>query len=61
MHYVVHAKLNAFSVVVETAAEALAKTAELVELGHADILVRDLLGNIIHRSTLEAEADAHST
>jgi hypothetical protein len=46
MPYRVHAKVNdgAFSVVVETTREALAKLAELTDLGHAEIVVRDLLG-----------------
>ena len=59
MPYQVHAKVNgsAFSVVVETAKDALAKLAELTDLGHAEVVVRDLLGKVIDPSILEMDAD----
>jgi hypothetical protein len=43
MPYQVHAKVkgSAFSVLVETAKDALAKLAELADLGHAEVVVRD--------------------
>jgi hypothetical protein len=45
MPYEIHARVNgsAFSVVVETAKDALAKLAELADLGHAEVVVRDCL------------------
>jgi hypothetical protein len=48
MPYEVGAKIGDgnFSVVFETAAEALAKIAELTESG-ADVLVKDLLGAVV--------------
>lgn len=49
---------SAFSVVVETAKDALAKLTELTDLDHAEVVVRDLLGKVIDPSILETEADA---
>jgi hypothetical protein len=58
MPYEVRAKAgeSAFSVVVETAREALKKIDELLDLGHTDILVRDWTGKILDPGALEAEA-----
>jgi hypothetical protein len=41
-------------VVVETAEGALEKIAELTDLGHTDLVVKDLLGGVVDRATLEA-------
>ena len=59
MPYWIHAKIKegAFSVVVETAVDALAKLAELTEAGHSEVLAKDLSGAIIGLTTLQAEAD----
>ncbi len=56
--YLIHSKIkdSAFSVVVETAKDALAKLAELTELGHMDVTVRDLSGTAIDLATLQSEA-----
>jgi hypothetical protein len=54
--YRVQAKLKESTngVVVETAKEALEKIAELTDpLGHTDIVVKDLLGGVVDRATLE--------
>jgi len=57
MPYEVGAKIGDgnFSVVVETAAEALAKIAELIESG-AEVLVKDLLGAVVDIVSLDTEA-----
>ena len=48
---------SAFSVVVETAKQALAKVDELIELAQVeDVSVRDWSGKIMDLGTLEAEA-----
>jgi hypothetical protein len=58
--YQVNAKVNgsAFSVVVETAKDALGKLAEPTDLGHAEVVAHDLFGKVIDPSILETEADA---
>ena len=59
MPYEVRAKAgeSAFSVVVGTAREALAKIDELLDLGHIDeVSVRDRSGKIMDLGALEAEA-----
>jgi hypothetical protein len=43
-------------VIVETAAAALEKMAELIELSHADVLVKDLDGQLVGNARLENEA-----
>ncbi len=43
-------------VIVETAAAALEKMAELLELGHANMLVKDLDGQLVGNARLETEA-----
>jgi hypothetical protein len=55
--YEVRAKAgeSAFSVVVETAKQALAKVDELLELAH-DVSVKDWAGKIMDLDALEAEA-----
>jgi hypothetical protein len=57
MPYWIQAKVNdgAFSVVVETAKDALAKLAELAELEHTEVM--DLSGTLIELATLQDEAD----
>ena len=59
MPYWIHAKIreSGFSVVVETANDALTKLAELTEAGHAEVAAKDLSGAIIGLGTLQAEAD----
>ena len=59
MPYGIHAKIkeSAFSVVVETAKDALAKLAELTEAGHSEVAARDMSGAMIGLTTLQAEAD----
>jgi hypothetical protein len=49
MPFQVSASMNggALMVIVETAAAALEKMAELIELGHADVLVKDLDGRLV--------------
>ena len=56
MPFRVQTKLNESTsgVIVETAKDALAKIAELTDLGHTDIVVKDLLGEVVDRATLEA-------
>jgi hypothetical protein len=55
----IHVKIkeSAFAVVVETAKDALAKLAELTEVGHSEIAARDMSGAMIGLTTLQAEAD----
>ena len=59
MPYWIQAKVKdgAFSVVVETAKDALAKLAELAELEHAEVSAMDLSGTVIEVATLQAEAN----
>jgi hypothetical protein len=56
--YQVIASMNASTlmVIVETAAAALEKMAELLELGHANVLVKDLDGQLVGNARLENEA-----
>jgi hypothetical protein len=58
MPYQVIASMNAgaLMVIVETAAAALEKMAELIELGHAEVLVKDLDGQLVGNARLETEA-----
>jgi uncharacterized protein YaaN involved in tellurite resistance len=61
MAYWIHAKIRgsdgAFSVVVETANDALAKLAELAESDQIEVAAMDLSGTIIELATLQAEAN----
>ena len=59
MPHWIHAKVKdgAFSVVVETAKDALAKLAELGELEHTEVVAMDLSGSVIELATLQAEAN----
>jgi nitrate reductase NapAB chaperone NapD len=61
MAYWIHAKIkdsdSAFSVVVGTAKDALAKLAELAELDQVEVAAMDLSGTIIELVTLQAEAN----
>ena len=58
MPYRVHTNMNgsALTVIVETAKDALVKLVELVELGHTDVLTRDLDGRLVDHARLETEA-----
>lgn len=47
---------SAVVVIVETATEALAKMAELIELGCSDVVTRDLDGQIVDHARLQTEA-----
>jgi hypothetical protein len=60
MPYWINAKIKegAFSVVVETAKDALAKLAELSEAGHSDVTAKDMAGTLIGLSTLQSDAEA---
>jgi hypothetical protein len=57
--YWIHAKVkdSSFSVVVETAKDALSKLAELADLGHTEVIAKDLLGKVIDAATLRAETE----
>jgi|GEM_PF-6298043 hypothetical protein len=59
MAYWIHAKVKdgAFSVVVETAKEAIAKLAELSQHEQTEVTAKDLLGKVIEIATLQSEAD----
>jgi hypothetical protein len=59
MPYWIQAKVKdgAFSVVVETAKDALAKLAELAESEHTEVAAMDLSGTRIELATLQDEAD----
>ena len=59
MPYWIHAKIDdsAFSVIVETAREAMAKLADLAESENTVVTTKDLFGQIIDTATLQAEAD----
>ena len=59
MPYLIQAKLKdgAFSVVVETAKDALVKLAELAETDRIEVAATDLSGTVIDLATLQAEAD----
>lgn len=58
MPYWIQAKIkeSAFSVVVETARDALAKLDELTEAGLSEVAAKDMSGAIIGLTTLQAEA-----
>jgi hypothetical protein len=47
-------KESTSGVIVEPAKQALQKIAELTDLGHTEIVVKDLLGEVVDRATLEA-------
>jgi hypothetical protein len=55
--YRVQTKLNGSTsgVIVETAKQALEKIAELTDLGHTEIVVKDLLGKVVDMATLGGE------
>ena len=59
MPYWIQAKVKdgAFSVVVETAKDALAKLAELAEMDRIEAAATDLSGTVIELATLQAEAE----
>jgi hypothetical protein len=59
MPYWIHAKIkdSAFSVIVETAKEAVAKLADLADTENMEVTAKDLLGKVIDMATLQAEAD----
>ena len=59
MPYWIQAKVKdgAFSVVVETAKDALAKLTELAESEHTEVAAMDLSGTLIELATLQDEAD----
>ena len=59
MPYWIQAKVKdgAFSVVVETAKDALVKMAELAETDRIEVAATDLSGTVIDLATLQAEAD----
>jgi hypothetical protein len=59
MPYWIHAKVKdgGFSVVVETAKDALAKLAELAETDRIEVAATDFSGAVIELATLQAEAD----
>jgi hypothetical protein len=62
MPYQVRARMNAgaLMVIVETAAAALEKMAELIELGHGEVLVKDLDGQLVGNARLETEAGSRT-
>jgi hypothetical protein len=53
--------IGAVGIIVETAREALAKAAEFVEDGNPDVVIKDLLGNILDRPAVVAQAEAEYT
>ena len=59
MPYWIHAKIKdgAFSVVVDTAKDALALLAELVESEHCEVSAKDLSGAVVALAALQAEAN----
>ena len=59
MPYWIQAKVKdgAFSVVVETAKDALAKLAELAETDRIEVAATDMSGTAIDLAALQAEAD----
>jgi hypothetical protein len=59
MPYWIHAKLKdgGFSVIVETAKDALAKVAELSETERAEVTALDMDGKAITTATLQSEAN----
>jgi hypothetical protein len=59
MPYWIHAKVKdgAFSVVVETAKDALAKLAELAETERIEVAATDFAGTVIELATLQAEGE----
>ena len=63
MPYQVIASMNASAlmVMVETAAAALEKMAGLLELGHANVLVKDLDGRPVGNAWLETEAASRTS
>lgn len=60
MPYHVYTKngAGAFGVIVETAREALAKAARFAEDGHPEVVFKDLRGNIITHSAVNALAES---
>ena len=48
---------GALGVIVETAREALAKAAEVLEEGHREVIFKDLLGNVLDRAVVVTMAE----
>jgi hypothetical protein len=46
--------IGAVGIVVETASEALAKVVD----GNSDVVIKDLLGNVLDRATVAAQAES---
>jgi hypothetical protein len=59
MPYHVFSKSGAgsFSVIVETAREAIAKAAQFVQEGHPEVVIKDLAGNVLSHPAVTALAD----
>ena len=49
---------GAFGVIVETAREAIAKAAQFADDGHPEVVFKDLLGNILSHSAVNALAES---
>ncbi len=50
-------KQGAFSVILETARDALAEMAELAESDHTELVAKDLSGKVIDAAALQSEVD----
>jgi hypothetical protein len=51
-HVYMRGGVGAVGVIVETAREALAKAAELLEEGHREVIFKDLLGSVLDRTVV---------
>jgi hypothetical protein len=56
-HVYTRSGVGAVGVIVETAKEALAKAAELLEEGHREVIFKDLLGNVLDRTVVVIMAE----
>jgi hypothetical protein len=56
-HVYTRSGVSAVGVIVETAKEALAKAAELLEEGHREVIFKDLLGNVLDRAAVVTMAE----
>jgi hypothetical protein len=56
-HVYTRSGAGALAVIVETAREALAKAAELLDEGHREVIFKDLLGNILDRAVVVTMAE----
>ena len=56
-HVYTRSGAGALGVIVETAREALAKAAGILDEGHMEVIFKDLLGNVLDRAVVVTMAE----